>query len=173
MEESPLYQIFVRDYTRLFVLAAEILHDQALAQDAVQESWLRLQGMHKLETGNPEKLRHLVMIAVRHTACNMLRKQSPIPFDDTILTAIQDDAPPPHTSPEKREMLYVLIAAMQKLDVTDRTILQLQYGQDLASRQIAKILGMRPTAVRQRARRARQALKTILEKEGLTYYDFQ
>ena len=105
MEESPLYQIFVRDYTRLCVLAAEILHDQALAQDAVQESWLRLQGMHKLETGNPEKLRHLVMIAVRHTACNMLRKQSPIPFDDTILTAIQDDAPPPHTSPEKREML--------------------------------------------------------------------
>lgn len=172
MEESPLYQIFVRDYTRLCVLAAEILHDQALAQDAVQESWLRLQGMHKLETGNPEKLRHLVMIAVRHTACNMLRKQSPIPFDDTILTAIQDDAPP-HTSPEKREMLYVLIAAMQKLDVTDRTILQLQYGQDLASRQIAKILGMRPAAVRQRARRARQALKTILEKEGLTYYDFQ
>ena len=171
MSESPLYHIFVQDYTRLCVLATEILHDHALAQDAVQQSWLRLQGMSKLETSDAEKLRHLVMITVRHTACNMRRKRSAVPVDDEVWSAIQDDAPPSHANMEKREISDILMAAMDQLAETDRTILHLQYGQDLTSSQIAKIMGMKPATIRQRSRRAKQALKTALEKEGLTYDD--
>lgn len=171
MEESPLYQIFVQDYTRLCVLATDILHDYALAQDAVQQSWLRLQRIPKLETSNLDKLRHLVMITVRHTACNMRRKPFSVLIDDADWSNIQDDVPLTHAKVEKRETTDILMAAMSQLAETDRTILQMQYVQNLTSRQIAKILGMKPATVRQRSRRAKQALKTALEKEGLTYYD--
>lgn len=171
MEESPLYQIFVRDYTRLCVLATGILHDRAMAQDAVQESWLRLNKMSRLNTDNLEKLRHLVMITVRHTAYNMLRKESHGQPEESLLPTVRDNAPPLHAGVEKQELLDVLNSSIQQLPETDRTILQLQYGQDLTSGQIAKILGMKPAAVRQRSRRAKQVLKTALEKEGLTYYD--
>ncbi len=167
MEESPLYQVFVQEYSRLCVLAGSILRDEALAQDAVQESWLRLHALRHLSTDHVEKLRHLVMITVRHTAYNMLRKQSPLPLEEDTLAALCDADRLPEEQAEYRETVRVLMQALQMLEETDRTILQLQYGQELSSRQIATIVGIRPAAVRQRARRARQRLKQILEKEGL------
>lgn len=148
MEESPLYQVFVQDYTRLCVLAGGILRDEALAQDAVQESWLQLQALRHLNTEHPEKLRHLVMIAVRHTAYNMLRKQSPVPVEEAVLTARCDDDRLPEEQAEYRDTMQALMKALQMLEETDRTILQLQYGQELSSRQIAQITGLRPAAVR-------------------------
>lgn len=171
MEESPLYRVFVRDYNRLCALAARILQDPGLARDVVQESWMRLQKIRTLETGDPEKLRHLVMLTVRHTAYNLMRRQVPVPVEDTVLTELQDPAPLLPEQIEKRERLRILLAAMAELEETDRTILQLQYGQELTGRQIAAILGMKPAAVRQRAQRARKALKTKLEKKGLMCYD--
>lgn len=166
MEESPLYRVFVQDYTRLCILAGGILRDEALAQDAVQESWLRLHALRHLKTDHEEKLRHLVMITVRHTAYNMLRKQSPVPLEEDALTALRDGDQLPEEQAEYRETVQVLMKALQRLEETDRTILQLQYGQELSSRQIAIITGIRPATVRQRARRARQTLKKILEEEG-------
>lgn len=171
MEKASLYGIFIQDYDRLCALAAQILRDRGLAQDAVQESWMRLQKIRSLETGDPEKLRHLVLLTVRHTAYNLLRKQTPVPVEDTVLAGIQDQDPLLPEQIERKERLRTLLSAMAGLEETDRTILQLQYGQELTSRQIAAILGMRPAAVRQRARRARLTLKTKLEKEGLIGYD--
>ena len=39
---DALQQAFIQDYGRLCALADRILQDSHLAQDAVQESWLRL-----------------------------------------------------------------------------------------------------------------------------------
>lgn len=171
METASLYGIFVQDYSRLCRLAAQILQDPELARDAVQESWMRLQKIRTLETGDPVRLRHLVLLTVRHTAYNLRRRQVPVPVEDTVLAGIPDQEPLLPEQIEKRERLRILLSAMAELEETDRTILQLQYGQELTGGQIAALLGMKPAAVRQRARRARLALKTKLEKKGLMCYD--
>ena len=67
---DTLQQALVQDYGRLCTLANKILQDSHLAQDAVQESWLRL-NRARPDTTDAEKLRHLLLVTVRHTALNM------------------------------------------------------------------------------------------------------
>ena len=154
---DTLQQALVQDYGRLCTLANKILQDSHLAQDAVQESWLRL-NRARPDTTDAEKLRHLLLVTVRHTALNMRRSRRAEPAEDAVFAALPDAGPLPQ---EK-------LAAMQALEETDRAILQLQYGQGMTGAQIAAALGLHAATVRQRSRRARQKLKQLLEQEGLT-----
>ena len=52
---DALQQAFIQDYGRLCALADRILQDSHLAQDAVQESWLRL-NRARPDTTDAEKL---------------------------------------------------------------------------------------------------------------------
>ena len=147
---DTLQQALVQDYGRLCTLANKILQDSHLAQDAVQESWLRL-NRARPDTTDAEKLRHLLLVTVRHTALNMRRSRRAEPAEDAVFATVR-----------------CLLAAMQALEETDRAILQLQYGQGMTGEQIAAALGLHAATVRQRSRRARQKLKQLLEQEGLT-----
>ena len=149
---DTLQQALVQDYGRLCTLANKILQDSHLAQDAVQESWLRL-NRARPDTTDAEKLRHLLLVTVRHTA---------------VFAALPDAGPLPQEKLERSEAVRCLLAAMQALEETDRAILQLQYGQGMTGAQIAAALGLHAATVRQRSRRARQKLKQLLEQEGLT-----
>ena len=154
---DTLQQALVQDYGRLCTLANKILQDSHLAQDAVQESWLRL-NRARPDTTDAEKLRHLLLVTVRHTALNMRRSRRAEP----------DAGPLPQEKLERSEAVRCLLAAMQALEETDRAILQLQYGQGMTGAQIAAALGLHAATVRQRSRRARQKLKQLLEQEDLT-----
>ena len=158
---DTLQQALVQDYGRLCTLANKILQDSHLAQDAVQESWLRL-NRARPDTTDAEKLRHLLLVTVRHTALNMRRSRRAEPAEDAVFAALPD------AGPERSEAVRCLLAAMQALEETDRAILQLQYGQGMTGAQIAAALGLHAATVRQRSRRARQKLKQLLEQEGLT-----
>ena len=54
-------QIFTKNYARLCAMATAILHDSSLAQDAVQEGWIRLHKAKQLDTSSEEKLEHLIL----------------------------------------------------------------------------------------------------------------
>ena len=159
---DTLQQALVQDYGRLCTLANKILQDSHLAQDAVQESWLRL-NRARPDTTDAEKLRHLLLVTVRHTALNMRRSRRAEPAEDAVFAALL-----PQEKLERSEAVRCLLAAMQALEETDRAILQLQYGQGMTGAQIAATLGLHAATVRQRSRRARQKLKQLLEQEGLT-----
>ena len=159
---DTLQQALVQDYGRLCTLANKILQDSHLAQDAVQESWLRL-NRARPDTTDAEKLRHL-----RHTALNMRRSRRAEPAEDAVFAALSDAGPLPQEKLERSEAVRCLLAAMQALEETDRAILQLQYGQGMTGAQIAAALGLHAATVRQRSRRARQKLKQLLEQEDLT-----
>ncbi len=156
---DTLQQALVQDYGRLCTLANKILQDSHLAQDAVQESWLRL-NRARPDTTDAEKL--------RHTALNMRRSRRAEPAEDAVFAALPDAGPLPQEKLERSEAVRCLLAAMQALEETDRAILQLQYGQGMTGAQIAAALGLHAATVRQRSRRARQKLKQLLEQEDLT-----
>lgn len=163
---DTLQQALIQDYGRLCALADRILQDSHLAQDAVQESWLRL-NRAKPDTTDAEKLRHLLLVTVRYTALNMRRGRWAEPAEDTVFAVLPDPAPLPQEQAERSAAVRSLLAAMQTLEETDRAILQLQYGQGMTGAQIAAALGLHSATVRQRSCRARQKLKQLLEQEGL------
>ena len=156
---DTLQQALVQDYGRLCTLANKILQDSHLAQDAVQESWLRLNRARPDTTD---------AVTVRHTALNMRRSRRAEPAEDAVFAALPDAGPLPQEKLERSEAVRCLLAAMQALEETDRAILQLQYGQGMTGAQIAAALGLHAATVRQRSRRARQKLKQLLEQEDLT-----
>ena len=124
---DTLQQALVQDYGRLCTLANKILQDSHLAQDAVQESWLRL-NRARPDTTDAEKLRHLLLVTVRHTALNMRRSRRAEPAEDAVFAALPDAGPLPQEKLERSEAVCCLLAAMQALEETDRAILQLQYA---------------------------------------------
>jgi len=60
-----------------------------------------------------------------------------------------------------------VLEAMDCLSDTDREILMAYYWDDLSGAQCAQLMGCSSAAVWVRLHRARQALKTILEKQGI------
>lgn len=89
---DTLQQAFIQDYGRLCALADRILQDSHLAQDAVQESWLRL-NRARPDTTDAEKLRHLLLVTVRHTALNMRRSRRAEPAEVQYLPPCRMAAP--------------------------------------------------------------------------------
>ena len=122
---DTLQQAFIQDYGRLCALADRILQDSHLAQDAVQESWLRL-NRARPDTTDAEKLRHLLLVTVRHTALNMRRSRRAEPAEDAVFAALPDAGPLPQEKLERSEVVRCLLAAMQALEETDRAILNLR-----------------------------------------------
>jgi len=57
-------------------------------------------------------------------------------------------------------------AAVRRLSGDDRDIVALRYSAELSTDEIAAVLGLSPTAVRQRLTRARQRLRQMLEAGG-------
>ena len=81
---------------------------------------------------------------------------------------MQDPAPGPAQAAEHKDAAARLWAAVDALGEPDRSILLLQYADGCSGRQIAALLDLSETTVRQRASRARKKLKSMLEKEELS-----
>lgn len=60
-QKYKVEQIFTKNYARLCAMTTAILHDSSLAQDAVQEGWIRLHKAKQLDTSSEEKLEHLIL----------------------------------------------------------------------------------------------------------------
>ena len=66
---------------------------------------------------------------------------------------------------ESRELIALVRKCLDKLPERYRTVLMLRDIEDLDTKQTARMLNTTPTAVKVRLHRARQALKTLVERE--------
>lgn len=167
---ARIQRIYARDYAGLCATAHGILGESALAQDAVQNAWLRLSNprtLAGLDTSDETRLRSLVQITVRNAAYNLRRStkhEQTIP--DESWEAIPDEARGPAGRLEQKDALRALKSALRRLEEVDQSILLLQYDNGCTGRQIAALLGLREAAVRKRAERAKKKLKSLLLEGG-------
>lgn len=159
--EKEEFERFYRKNRRLAMgKAFAILHDKALAEDALSEAFLRLakcfQKVHNLPS---HKLLSYFVIIVRNVSLDMIKKdtvQEYIIFDDELE---YPDTALPSAEHER------LTECIEKLSDTDREILYLRYDLELEYGDIAAALSITEAAARQRAMYARNKLKALLEKE--------
>ena len=171
--EQTLAWLYHRQYRRLCAVAAAVLGgDKALAQDAVQNAWLRLSApgvRERIETEDETRLRGLLLVTVRNAARNLRRDSRELTLPEEGWAVLPDPAPGPAEAAERADAVAVLQRGLQTLPAVDHDLLLLRYGYGFSAAETAALLDMSEGAVRQRAHRARKRLRQWMEQEG--YHD--
>ena len=152
-EEKRKFVILYENYRYLMLkVAADILHDYQLAEDAVQEAFVRV-AKHMENVGQPEETatkRYLITIT-KHAAIDLYRRRNRLQSREIYMDELPE---------EEHGVLDIL----KNLPPKYRDIFLLKYSAHLENREIARICGLREGTIRQRIARGKRLIEKELEK---------
>lgn len=140
-----------------------ILRNEALAEEALQESFLRIfKNLHKISEVSSHKTRSFVVIISRNTALHVLKQEQKhhkgrVEAEPELLPLFNE----PVYSPAEGKELQSVLAALPDIH---KDILELKIYQELSDRAAAELLGISPGAVRKRLQRAKAAVLQLLKE---------
>ena len=153
--ERAIFEQAVREHQDMvFRVALHVTGQRQDAEDAVQEVFLRLYTRER-DFETPEHLRRwLIRVTV-----NLCRDTLKSPWRKRRVDLKQLPEPSFHQV-EQRELYREVMALPEKY----RTVLDLFYCEELSTREIGEVLGIRQSAVTTRLTRAREQLKKRLKE---------
>ena len=172
--DEAAFEELVRSHGgRLLSVARRFLGSSEDAQDAVQEAFIRaFKAIHTFEErAQLQTWLHRILV---NTALMKLRERRRKPEDsiDDLLPTFASDG---HQTVESREWSDALLErketagivrdAIAKLPEPYRIVLMLRDLEERDTAETARILGTTTTVVKVRLHRARQALRTLLDRE--------
>ena len=136
------------------------LRDQALAEDAVQETFLKAyRGLASFREDCSEKT-WLTRIAIN--TCRDMQRSGWFRHVDRHITT--DMLPEPSIMPEEQQ--YDLTLAVMKLPYKYREVIILYYYQRMDTYEISTVLDLAQSSVSNRLRKGREMLRKVLEGRG-------
>ncbi len=145
--------------TMMYQGALSVLHDSGLAEDAVQESWLRVaMSFYKIMDCDRESIKGYLSILVKNVCVDMNGK-----------TVIEEELPEDWNTPDPSiyvDVLDVVTKRIRGMPVQYREILERKYILGYSNREIARALGMNESTVASRVMRGRILLANILRENG-------
>lgn len=170
-ENQSLFETIYYTYRKqMYSVAYGILKDKGLAEDAVQEAFLRTAKQIALFREMPEdRLSAYVLIAAKNAALNIYNKEQKysrniISIEDVPPLFIEDNA---FTQQINNERQRTLVAIITELPSFQRSILTLRYAHDMKCSEIAIALGRKSSTVRKELSRVRRVLAEKCRKAGL------
>lgn len=164
-QRSELSEFYRQNKTRLYMIAFSKLHNKESAEDAVQETFLRLaEDRERFFKLNESERVIFAGIVARNVAVDMYKKAAEA--DTVELTEnISDEY---ENSPEEK-LLYKftkekLTEFVRGLPPLQRDVLYLKAVHGMTTREIAARLSVSENVVRQRLFFARKAIKEALRK---------
>ena len=170
MDSDWLAQRFESNRDHLRVVAFRMLGSFAEAEDAVQETWLRLS---RSDTSAVQNLAGWLTTVVAHVCLDMLRTRGSrreAPLDDHVPEPIASSDL--RTDPEQEAILAdsvgpALLVVLDMLSPSERVAFVLHDVFAVSFEEIAAIVGRTPEAARQLASRARRRVHGAnLEQQG-------
>ena len=162
---NRLEELVTRYENTLFRTALAILGDVPEAEDAVQISFEKIiLHIDKFLDTPCSKMRSLIVIIVRNTAVDLMRKRRSIPMDfedEAVQTAL--DLTACDEDHMNREML---VHAIGQLKEKYASALELKYWHGFTEREIAAFLNISAKAANSRLVRGRVMLRKLLEQEA-------
>ena len=137
------------------------LHDKALAEDAVQETFLKAYKSLSSFRGDSSTKTWLTRIAIN--TCRDMRRAGWFRFMDRRVTP--EDVPPVPVHPFENSDADALAQAIVKLPVKQKEVILLYYYHDMTMKEIADTLGINVSSVSGRLKHAHTKLRNLLEKE--------
>jgi len=156
--DQTIERLITQDQTSLLRLCYVQLQDQALAEDAVQETFLKAYKGFDSFRGDSSEKTWLTRIAVN--TCRDFQRGGWFKHTDRRVTP---DMLPVGTVQPDTEDLDLSLAVM-KLPRKMREAILLYYYQDMSTEEIAKTLGIAQSSVSNRLRRGREKLRKMLER---------
>ncbi len=162
-EDDWLAGRFEASRTHLQSVAYRMLGSRAEADDAVQETWLRLS---RADTREVENLRGWLTTVVARVCLDMLRSRK-----SRREESLDPGVPEPAVGAEQEALLadsvgLALLVVLQTLAPAERVAFVLHDMFDLPFEEIAPIVGRTPAAARQLASRARRRVRASPRQPG-------
>ena len=155
--DEKLTQLVESHQTALLRLCFAYLHDRAMAEDAVQETFLK--AYRALPAFKEEASEKTWLSRIAINVCRDLRRSGWFRHTDRFVTP--DMLPEPSVQPSQRDDTVTL--AVMALPIRLRESVLLYYFQDMNTGEIAAALGISQQAVSGRLSRAREKLRLALE----------
>ena len=177
-DESAFVEIIRRHQEKLFYVANDLIHNQADAEEIVQDTFVRAyRSLHKFR-GDSSLSTWLHRITInlsrnRHWYFFRRRRQSsfsmncPLSEDSekTLADIIADENPTAEENLVQSEFLRIINECRQRLRTTHREILELLIDEHFTYEEIAQALCLDLGTVKSRVARARSVLQRLVEKE--------
>ncbi|GLH74076.1 hypothetical protein GETHLI_25780 [Geothrix limicola] len=159
-EAEAFEPLMARTEARILALAWRILGDRHLAEDAAQETFLRVfRSLHTYRLGEPFEA-WMIRIAV-NVCRDLARKRGPLPVPLDLLDVLEGDAA--SLGAEEAVLLQqrraLVRQALAGLPQAERTALVLRDLEGLSTEEVARILGVRPVTIRSQVASARTKLQ--------------
>src|SRR5262245_45265718 len=180
-DDSARFEALMRQHNRmLFRTARAILHDDAEAEDALQEAYLKAYGAMGSFRGDAKVSTWLARI-VANEALQRLRKQArraaivPLHSSDDVdeINEIPEGSmsKTPEHSAERAEIRKLLEKRIDALPDAYRPVFMLRAVEELSVEEVADVLQIPAATVRTRFFRARSLLRESLASEIDTAYE--
>lgn len=162
-DEAAFHRLYQATSGKLFGVAVRILKRHDLAEDAVQDSYLRIwdgAGGYKPESGTP--LGWMVTIT-RNRSIDLLRKRAESQLDDDLGETIKDEnVPDPFSQTAQSAALRSFLNCLKKLDGKSQNCLLLAYYHGYTHEEIAERISSPVGTVKSRIRRGLARIRECL-----------
>jgi RNA polymerase sigma-70 factor (ECF subfamily) len=157
---EPMRELYRRYAPRIYGLGTQLLSDRGLAEELVQETFVRLwrnAPRFDADRGSPQTFIYAI---ARRLAIDLWRRPSSRP--------LAVDAPPPDDDQMDRVLVRLDVRdALDSLSDAHREVLELSYREHLKQAEIAERLGIPLGTVKTRCFHAMRALKATLDQRGI------
>ncbi len=171
-DDNGLREIIDSHYNALTLYINGIVHDPSETEEIVQDTFVRI-AVKKPKFSEKSSFRTWLFTIARNTAYNYLRRHrsriADQPIDTCIMLSDGTDVEREHLRDEQKIELH---RAMRKLHADYFQVLYLMYFEELDTAEIAAVMHKSKRQVGDLLYRAKQSLKTILERAGFDYEEF-
>ena len=164
-------EIVARYQEEMFRIARSVLHDHQLAEDAVQNALYGIAvSFKKVPTEDPDALHVYCLSCAKYAALHI--RQSEQRIETTELTDISYVSPsdnPTFDAIQQSSDYEQLLSAIQQLDEIYQDVLLHYYVFEQSVKEIAKLFGRKPSAIKTQLHRGRKLLAELCRKEGILH----
>ncbi|RLQ93114.1 RNA polymerase sigma factor [Falsibacillus albus] len=167
-KHKPALEMLYDRYERLlFSFAYKMTGNAQLAEDVIQEVFIKLWKEHAPYSKEKGKFSSWLITLTRNTALDILRKQkSQESYEYMEKDSLQVDEETPEDLAEWKEKRTIVRKAVADLKIDQQEIIDLFYFKGQTHKEISDSTGLPLGTVKGRIRLALKHLRSIMEKEG-------
>lgn len=167
-DKEKFSQIYHAYKDLMFCVAMKILHNSTLAEDVVQDSFLKIaKNISRFSTLVCSETASLIVIIVRNTSYDCLRKEksgSTVQLDEAVETT--DSIKMPDIADVLSGGISSVMDIISSMDRIYSDVLKLKYIYGYNNTEISKLLNISAKNTEMRIYRAKLILKNKLEEKG-------